>query len=246
MDAQIERDVARQLIEEAAKSLAAQTRDYSGRGMMGKECVAISGSGETEIAFELGCQYGAWLARTQGRHRGQTLDRDAVVRALTATRSDQLGHGRIVYWPQVPFQMAETGEDDEALARKREELARLEAEFAAAGGRGVELADRIDALRAELGNDEFSENEKAVARETLIEALVEDACASASADGGYAAPVFRDGTKGYATMGDEELVEAARSAGLLDSDDDCDEAARVLGYGGEDGEACLPAGPRFR
>jgi len=33
---------------------------------------------------------------------------------------------------------------------KREELAALETEFEAAGGRGVELADRIDALRAEV------------------------------------------------------------------------------------------------
>ena len=31
------------------------------------------------------------------------------------------------------------------------ELARLEAELAAAGGRGVELAEQIDELRAELG-----------------------------------------------------------------------------------------------
>lgn len=33
---------------------------------------------------------------------------------------------------------------------KREELNRLEAAFAEAGGRGVELADRIDALRADI------------------------------------------------------------------------------------------------
>lgn len=37
-----------------------------------------------------------------------------------------------------------------AAELKRRELARLEGEFAAAGGRGVELAERIDALRAEL------------------------------------------------------------------------------------------------
>lgn len=35
----------------------------------------------------------------------------------------------------------------------REELAELEADFERAGGRGVELADRIDALREELGED---------------------------------------------------------------------------------------------
>jgi len=36
----------------------------------------------------------------------------------------------------------------------REELAQLEAEFARAGGRGVELAERIDELRAELEGEE--------------------------------------------------------------------------------------------
>lgn len=38
-------------------------------------------------------------------------------------------------------------------AAARAELAELEAEFERAGGRGVELADRIDELRAELGVD---------------------------------------------------------------------------------------------
>lgn len=36
---------------------------------------------------------------------------------------------------------------------KRQRLAELEAEFEAAGGRGVELADEIDALRSELSED---------------------------------------------------------------------------------------------
>ena len=36
-------------------------------------------------------------------------------------------------------------------AEARAELARLEATFAEAGGRGVELAEQIDELRAELG-----------------------------------------------------------------------------------------------
>jgi hypothetical protein len=39
-------------------------------------------------------------------------------------------------------------------AVKRAELAELLAEFDAAGGRGVELAEAIDALRTELGEDE--------------------------------------------------------------------------------------------
>lgn len=39
-------------------------------------------------------------------------------------------------------------------AAKRAELADLVAEFEAAGGRGVELAEAIDALRSELGEDE--------------------------------------------------------------------------------------------
>jgi hypothetical protein len=38
---------------------------------------------------------------------------------------------------------------------KRAELARLEAAFKEAGGRGVELADRIDALRAEVYGWEY-------------------------------------------------------------------------------------------
>jgi hypothetical protein len=37
---------------------------------------------------------------------------------------------------------------------KRKRLARLEAAFEEGGGRGVELADEIDALRAELAEDQ--------------------------------------------------------------------------------------------
>lgn len=41
-------------------------------------------------------------------------------------------------------------DQSQTLAVDRAELARLEAEFEAAGGRGPELADRIDALRARV------------------------------------------------------------------------------------------------
>jgi len=37
---------------------------------------------------------------------------------------------------------------------RRKELARLEAAFEEAGGRGVELAERIDELRAQLGEED--------------------------------------------------------------------------------------------
>ena len=43
------------------------------------------------------------------------------------------------------------GASEDTDAEARAELARLEAQFAAAGGRGVELAEQIDELRAELG-----------------------------------------------------------------------------------------------
>jgi hypothetical protein len=45
----------------------------------------------------------------------------------------------------------EADDEDPRVAELRE----LEDEFEKAGGRGVELADRIDQLRAELGEDEF-------------------------------------------------------------------------------------------
>lgn len=54
----------------------------------------------------------------------------------------------------IPAQEEEDDGDDEDLLR--EELANLEAEFDRAGGRGVELANRIDELREELEGEEES------------------------------------------------------------------------------------------
>jgi len=60
--------------------------------------------------------------------------------------------------PNPPSNSAEIGGDAraqhlQAVAEARGELRDLDAEFYRAGGRGVELADRIDELRRELGDD---------------------------------------------------------------------------------------------
>src|ERR1039457_2396108 len=53
--------------------------------------------------------------------------------------------------------------------QERTELAELEAEFEAAGGRGVDLAERIDALRLKLYPEQYPELVQATAAEAAEE-----------------------------------------------------------------------------
>lgn len=91
-------DTLRDFIESAGFDV----RSYSGRGMYGKVCLAVSvdypGSFFVDVTREI-C-------------RGEDDDNEQYKRLkeLKGYRTDQLGLGQVVYWPNVPFD----GEDDDA------------------------------------------------------------------------------------------------------------------------------------
>ena len=61
-------------------------RDYSGRGMFGKTCLAITGDLDpNEVCFHLGQS-----EEMKGKH-------------LPASRLDNMGLGKVMYWPGVDY-----------------------------------------------------------------------------------------------------------------------------------------------
>lgn len=82
--------------------------DYSGRGMMGRICVAISGN-EQALNETLGLVYSAILiqvfdAAMDGDEETASNYRDTAyqyIDLLTGRCWDNMGHGVIYYWPRV-------------------------------------------------------------------------------------------------------------------------------------------------
>lgn len=68
---------------------------YSGRGMYGKECVGvrIDGVDPTSVAMDLLL----WITDNYD------VDTHDAIRALQNVRTDDMGRGTIVYWPDINF-----------------------------------------------------------------------------------------------------------------------------------------------
>ena len=70
-------------------------RSYSGRGMYGKECIAIStDDSPAMVGFMLGNQF------AQQQHAESD---DVRLDAIQDTHSDSLGKGVILYWPSFEW-----------------------------------------------------------------------------------------------------------------------------------------------
>jgi hypothetical protein len=79
-------------IYEALAEAGYAPRSYSGRGMYGSSCVAVVVKAETEL-LKIGAALGSGLA-------GEPV------------RTDSLGFGTVVYWPEADW-LPEYGSDDE-------------------------------------------------------------------------------------------------------------------------------------
>jgi hypothetical protein len=71
---------------DAAALYGARVRSYSGRGMGGEECAAIVVESTSEMA-----SFFVALAHE--------IERDEAENVAKRTRTDEMGHGVIVYWP---------------------------------------------------------------------------------------------------------------------------------------------------
>ena len=87
--------------------LDGELRTYSGRGMMGKQCLAIN--------CEVGAVGGALLVSALLDKDLQNLDDwlPDLLDQLEDTRTDSLGMGVITYWPSVPFIEGENDNNDQ-------------------------------------------------------------------------------------------------------------------------------------
>jgi hypothetical protein len=78
-------------------------RSYSGRSMYGRECLAVDG--------DLGAIFGA-LVLTAAENRNFTLcDEEDLRIGLASVRTDSMGMGSVVYFPNVAF-CGDEGKDE--------------------------------------------------------------------------------------------------------------------------------------
>lgn len=84
-------------------------RSYSGRGMFGKECLAIDADGGL-------CYVMAHVLRTacnMARVELTGIEVEDLCTAVESARTDSLGHSTIVYFPGIPYVETDTEDQDE-------------------------------------------------------------------------------------------------------------------------------------
>ncbi len=88
-------------------------RCYSGRGMYGRQCMAIDRTENGESIFScdlvsLGAGIALFAVNTYD------VDHDDVIDALSMAETDGMGTGIVVYWPIIPWDGdGPTNNDDE-------------------------------------------------------------------------------------------------------------------------------------
>lgn len=82
-----------EVLKEVCDELGIKYRSYSGRGMFGKECFAITvdGSGLSEVAD---------IAHECGRRNEDPYH-------FSNIQSDSLGLGTVIYWPNIEWEESE-------------------------------------------------------------------------------------------------------------------------------------------
>ena len=102
------RDLTRRVVEEAADGIDSvctlTVRSYPGRGMYGKECLAVTGDHVGDL-LTLGMSIAYLIALSADT---EELDdaTDAIDDAIGNSRPsiDSLGRGFVAYWPSIPFE----------------------------------------------------------------------------------------------------------------------------------------------
>lgn len=78
-------------------------RSYSGRGMYGKECLAITGDDIDMFRFGL----------LLGSTTMNEADVDDLIHEADNMKQDSMGLGTVYYWPRVPYVQGENDEEGE-------------------------------------------------------------------------------------------------------------------------------------
>lgn len=94
-------------------------RSYSGKGMYGRECTAISGRDEDVHRTLLEVQraivdevYFAAVGGTIEQARATRILAHEYLEILNDMETDQLGKGNVYYWTDLPFEKPEEFEEE--------------------------------------------------------------------------------------------------------------------------------------
>jgi hypothetical protein len=94
-------EILESLIGEAGEF---SVREYSGRSMYGKKCLAVVTGRDSVHSFELGVRV--------GRAAALSSDFCDVEDAMLDTKEDSMGLGSVIYWPHVPYVKDDEGDGD--------------------------------------------------------------------------------------------------------------------------------------
>ena len=83
---------------------------YSGRGMYGRQCIAVNLTSKSHLAVaELAANILLWV--TQEKHEYTKIDIQEIADHVANTRVDDLGQGSVCYWPTEVYIEEEEEED---------------------------------------------------------------------------------------------------------------------------------------
>jgi hypothetical protein len=90
-----------EVIIEAADAAGLQVRSYSGRGMFGRQCVAVEAGSAPEACFK--------LAAAIADAAADANEAAQLIEDLADACSDSMGVGVVIYWPfvEVPAALAD-------------------------------------------------------------------------------------------------------------------------------------------
>ena len=94
-----------ELIMRAARQADLDLRSYSGRGMGGAECIAVTSSQPVQRIVCMIIRGSREITRSES-------DLDAILEALEDAQTDSMGRDRVLYWPSLPWPSA----NDTAIA----------------------------------------------------------------------------------------------------------------------------------
>jgi hypothetical protein len=83
-----------------------ETREYSGRGMFGKYCLAITIENKSDLLetmYRIGYMVAEHNLDENNQNEDNDLDDTIDETGLNNIKYDSLGNGLIIYWPNIPF-----------------------------------------------------------------------------------------------------------------------------------------------
>lgn len=90
-----------ELVREAIEAVY-EVRDYSGRGMYGRQCIAIeSDDAPHEAVLAIVDEY---VSSMGDYDEDAVLNIGELIRNLKGARVDSMGLGSVIYWPEIPWE----------------------------------------------------------------------------------------------------------------------------------------------